>query len=96
MIITNKEGEHVRCFWLRGAQEFHRLFPVIVGEVLRENGFHIVHQFNNLFKPNIIIPIRKNTTPPILQNPLRDIGKRNIYIILKAINKILLKLIVTK
>jgi hypothetical protein len=60
----------VRCFWLLGAQEFHCPFPVIVGEVLCEYGLHVVHQVNNLFKPNIIIriiPIRKQHHPFDLQ-----------------------------
>ena len=34
--ITNKKGDHVRFFVVYGSQEFHSLFPVIVGEVLCE------------------------------------------------------------
>jgi len=41
--ITNKKRNHVRLFLLLGFQELHRLFPVIVGEVLCEDGLHIIH-----------------------------------------------------
>lgn len=70
----------MRSFLLLWTKEFHRPFPVIIGEVPYEYGLHFIHQFYNLFRTNIItiLKILIRIYMIILQIKLGEIKARKI------------------